>query len=104
MADLQPTGDPVRLLAGTFSGLTVGGHATLVTAAAQQSHPQTVIVDREGNIVRALDGLFAERDLAVSPDGEKLAVWGVRVHDGQRVVEVTPDWAPARPGPRMVVN
>jgi len=98
--ELRTTGDPVRLLAGRFQGLSVGASETLVTLAAQESRAQTVIVDREGNIDRAIEGLFYERDPAVSPDGNKLAVWGIRVHDGQRTVDVTrdrgsaPTWSP----------
>jgi len=100
VAELRTTGDPVRLLAGRFEGLSVAADDTLMTVLARQGREEIVRIDRDGAVVRALEGLGPERDPAVSPDGSDVAVWGIRVYDGKRVVDVTPDsgsgpaWSP----------
>jgi Tol biopolymer transport system component len=59
-----------------------------------------VTVDREGSVVGTYHGIAYARDPAVSPDGSRLAFWGVSVHDGERVFDITPErgvgptWSP----------
>jgi len=88
--NLRTEGDPVRVLPGAFQELSIAGDGTLVALASPEGGTQTVVVDRAGTVVRTLAGLGAERDPAVSPDGTRVAVWGIQVHDGQRTLTVTP--------------
>jgi serine/threonine protein kinase/dipeptidyl aminopeptidase/acylaminoacyl peptidase len=88
--DLRATSDPIRLLAGQFNGLSLGDGGSLLAVARGDSASQVVKVDREGTVLDVYEGIGYARDPAVSPDGSRLAVWGVEVHDGERVVDLTP--------------
>ena len=53
-------------------------------------------IDRHGDLLGAYEGLGYSRSPAVSPDGSRLASMGIRVHDGERVINVA--MVTGRPG------
>ena len=88
--ELRPTGDPQRILSGRFGGLVLAEGNTLLVRTSQELPMKTVLVHRGGEVERVYEGIGYMRSPAFSPDGRRLAVMGIRMHDGQRVITVTP--------------
>jgi serine/threonine protein kinase len=88
--NLRLSGDPVRILAGNFTRVSLARDNSLLTSTIGTSRAETVRVDRSGKLLGVYEGIGYSRSPAVSPDGRKLLVAGIKVHDGERVVTVTP--------------